>query len=268
MKYVAFLDILGFKNKLKRLTQEEAVKFISDFSSTAYKVWAEENPDNIKGYIVSDSFIIYSNNVETDTLSDLIDIIRRICHREFIDNGILIRGAIAKGEFDAPEAKELSSLRKGLIVGQAYVDAYLLEDKGAKTVGILLSDEVYRDVDCINNCLNDIFSEKIEEKEYRIYRYLSLDFLREKDNMRRFVELAKESQWLPHYYNSLYLSLKRETSEKKTHEVIGNIFEILSEGESGSNWRDLDVFIKNAFAKEVISDFQTRFLKYIRVRII
>lgn len=98
---------------------------------------------------MSDSFIIYSNNVETDTLSDLIDIIRKICHREFIDNGILIRGAIAKGEFDAPEAKELSSLRKGLIVGQAYVDAYLLEDKGAKTVGILLSDEVYRDVDCI-----------------------------------------------------------------------------------------------------------------------
>ena len=34
MKYVAFLDILGFKNKLKQLPQNEAKGFIGDFSST------------------------------------------------------------------------------------------------------------------------------------------------------------------------------------------------------------------------------------------
>ena len=47
---------------------------------------------------------------------------------------------ISKGEFDRVEAKEIPSLRKGLIVGQAYVDAYLMEGS-IKTAGIALTDE-------------------------------------------------------------------------------------------------------------------------------
>ena len=39
MKYVAFLDILGFKNKLKQLPQNEAKGFIGDFSSTVYSIF-------------------------------------------------------------------------------------------------------------------------------------------------------------------------------------------------------------------------------------
>ena len=33
MKYVAFLDILGFKQKLKGLNQKEAKTYINDFST-------------------------------------------------------------------------------------------------------------------------------------------------------------------------------------------------------------------------------------------
>lgn len=44
-KYVAFLDILGFKNKLKQLGQATAKQYISAFSSTAYHEWKQINPN-------------------------------------------------------------------------------------------------------------------------------------------------------------------------------------------------------------------------------
>lgn len=50
MKYVAFLDILGFKNKLKQLPQNEAKGFIGDFSSTVYSIF-QWQLGKINGYI-------------------------------------------------------------------------------------------------------------------------------------------------------------------------------------------------------------------------
>jgi len=120
MKYVLFLDILGFKERLKGLRQGDAKDFISRFSSTVFNQWSRNDKcdRSLKGYIVSDS---------SQSLEDLLDVTESICQDEFSQNSILMRGAIAKGEYDKLEAKELESLGKGLIVGQAYVDAYLLE---------------------------------------------------------------------------------------------------------------------------------------------
>lgn len=39
MKYVAFLDILGFKNILDKMDQETAQNFIMRFSKTIFKVF-------------------------------------------------------------------------------------------------------------------------------------------------------------------------------------------------------------------------------------
>ena len=49
MKYVAFLDILGFKDKLGKMTQSEAAKFIGDFSTTAFHQWKTENISKLNG---------------------------------------------------------------------------------------------------------------------------------------------------------------------------------------------------------------------------
>lgn len=43
-----------------------------------------------------------------------------------------------------------------------------------------------------------------------------------------------------------------------------NLFSTVAKGSPNENWRELDVFIRNAFDKNVLSDFQTRFLKYLR----
>lgn len=55
-KYVAFLDILGFKEKLKKLKQQDAKSFIGRFSTTAFEQWEDMSPTLVEGYyIVSDS---------------------------------------------------------------------------------------------------------------------------------------------------------------------------------------------------------------------
>ena len=44
-KYVAFLDVLGFKNKMKKMSQIEAEAFICDFSQLLYEEWSKEKLD-------------------------------------------------------------------------------------------------------------------------------------------------------------------------------------------------------------------------------
>mgnify|MGYP001623054522 FL=1 len=261
MKYVAFLDILGFKNKLKQLPQNEAKGFIGDFSSTVYSIF-QWQLGKINGYIVSDSIILSTNDVMQASLIALVDVVETICKCEFSQNGILIRGAIAKGEFDDMPAKELPNLQKKLIVGQAYVDAYLLESS-VKTIGINLSEDVYND---LRNCDRtfDILDEKIEKTTHYILRYITVDYLLDEKNIKQFVRLASESNWLPHYYNALYFALKRERNDKKVDQVFQNLSQLVCDGKPSDNWRALDTFIRNAFQHDVLDDYQTRFLKYIR----
>ena len=267
MKYVAFLDILGFKDKLKKMNQNEAAHFIGAFSTTAFQQWEAETVSKLNGYIVSDSFIIYSNDVSCESLQELIKVIDKICKKEFAVNGILLRGAIAKGNFEKLEAREISTLQKGLIVGQAYVDAYLLEGT-VKTTGIVLSEEVYQDITNIGLQAENVLRETINKTDHYILRYLTLDFLLDQYNLKKFVELANESSWLPHYFNTLYFALKQETNDKKATQLFINLLELVGRDSPNENWRDIDTFIKNVFNPNVILNFQTRFLKYIRKKLL
>lgn len=200
---------------------------------------------------------------------------REICEKEFIENSILIRGAIEKGEFDKVPAEERLDLEKGLIVGEAYIKAYLVEDSGSvKAMGVILSEDVYEDIKDIldPNITKDIVEEK-KDKKYYLLRYINVDFLC-KDNLKNFITfitLAKESKWLPHYYNTIYFVIKKE-NDKKIEEMFVNIentvYNKLSNKNWNKNWRDIDLFIKNAFAEGVINDFKSKFLKHIRKKLI
>lgn len=264
-KYVAFLDILGFKEKLKKLSQEDAKSFIERFSTTAFNQWKNINPSLVEGYIVSDSFILYTHDTSVQSVFQLLQLVKRICQREFTENGILIRGAIAKGEFDRIEAREIPSLRKGLIVGQAYVDAYLMEGS-IKTAGIALTNEVFQDVEAYAYPI-DCFKENADGKEVCVMRYFNFDFLNEPKNVINFTNLAISAGWLPHYYNTLYWALVNEKPNKAI-DLFNSIVNCINNGNPGENWRSLDEFIKGAFNGEVNTHFQTRFLAFLRSYVI
>lgn len=261
LKYVAFLDILGFKKKLSELGQDRAKRYIANFSSTVYSVFQGTDRKLVEGFIVSDCIVLNTKNTNEFSLREIIETIVRICRNEFKENSILIRGAIAKGNFENMPAVELANLRKELIVGQAYVDAYLLEDK-AKVSGIILTQEVYEDLSNINLDVDYIPFGKNDDTF--LMRYMTLDFLLNNNHISRFIELAKESKWLPHYYNTLYLSLLNEKNDKKVDQLFENILTIISKHQPTENWREIDLFIQNAFSNDVESNFQKRFLRYIR----
>jgi len=267
MKYVLFLDILGFKERLKGLHQGEAKDFISRFSSTVYDQWNGnvKCDRSLKGYIVSDSLIINTNDTSSQSLEDLLDITEAICRDEFSQNSILMRGAIAKGEYDKLEAKELKSLGKGLIVGQAYVDAYLLEGS-VKTLGIVLSKEVYEDVQVLDRSDFSISEEAANKGKSYVFRYLNINYLLDAQRLEKFVNLAAESKWLPHFYNALYFSMKNENANK-VDQVFCNIVSLINKTEPSEHWRELDSFVQNAFADGVIAECQTRFLRFIRSKL-
>jgi len=266
MRYVAFLDILGFKNRIISLNQDQKKHFIIDFSNEINEAFNRQNTSNkINGYIVSDSLILYSNDIERESLYDLIELIRDVCETEFKQNGILMRGAIAKGEFDRVPAIELPKLEKQLLVGQAYVDAYLLENS-VKIVGINLSKEVYEDIVNMNITL-DVVEEKTDKEIHYLFRYINSEFLLQKENLKQFIKLAMKSKWLPHYYNSIYFGIKNETNDKNVEQIFVNIELLVCDNRPNENWRELDTYIKNAFTNEVIDSFKKRFLKHIRKKI-
>lgn len=196
----------------------------------------------------------------------LLDAIVDVCQSEFLQHGVILRGGIAKGEYNKLQAKELKYLGKGLIVGQAYIDAYLLEGT-IKTIGTVVSEEVYEDILASNiDIVSRVFEENIGNEKKYILSSFPLDFLNEKKNLEKFVTLAVSSGWLPHYYNALYFSMKNE-SGSVVNILFDNIFKILSGDSYSENWRNVDKFIKGAFNESVFRHFQTRFLTYLRSRI-
>ncbi len=261
MKYVAFLDVLGFKDKLKKLSQNDAKNYIGDFSSTIYSLFQNIN-NKINGYIVSDSVILYSNDVASESLKGLVTLVIDICKEEFTQNGILIRGAISKGEFDKMPAIELPKLQKQLIVGQAYVDAYLLEDS-MKSIGISLSKEVYQDIVGLNLDVN-CYDESSKKEEKFVLSYFDFEFINKSENLLKFVDLAIGSNWRPHYYNALYLAIKDTKNNNQIYHLFDQLIACI--GNPSECWMEIDKFIKNTFNDDVISYYQTRFLGYIRER--
>lgn len=111
MRYVAFLDILGFKGLLKSLSQSKTKDYIADFSAVVYSIFHKYNPDLITGFIVSDSLVLHTNNVNQEALEELVKLVIEICQCEFSINSILMRGAIAKGSFDRMPAVELPNYK-------------------------------------------------------------------------------------------------------------------------------------------------------------
>lgn len=272
MKYVAFLDILGFKNILDKMDQKAAQNFIMRFSKTIFQVFQsfeKKKAFKVKGYIVSDSLVLYSEDSSEKALVNLIEVVETICRDEYIQNNILIRGGIAKGDFARIKASGLINLEKALIVGKSYVKAYQLEGVN-KVIGINLSKEVYQDILDYENQLDSEFSHwsqikskaimyKNKKDTYYLLKYITLDFLFDDNNLSRFVNLANQSNWLEHYYNTLSFTLQKERSSKKKKKLFVKIVQIVSDSKENS----LELFIENAFKDGVEKYFKAYFLKHI-----
>jgi hypothetical protein len=130
--FVAFIDISGFKNLMKRAEAERA---LNNFYQYGYDILNANNRQNgcikVDGIFISDCGILFvrdnSNNLR-DCLMTLLRLIRDINIR-MLQHDYILTTSIAYGSFRYQSRIELIGIDKNLLYGNAYLDAYLDNDR-------------------------------------------------------------------------------------------------------------------------------------------
>lgn len=141
-RFVAFFDILGFKDMVTRFKHKEILKKLEMLKSTAQQLenyeWKEFaiietgliiNKYQTRSITFSDSILFFSNG---DTIEDFLKIVidSWVLLEGAIKNNIVIRGAISFGEITV-------DFRKSLFFGQPIIDSHLLHED-INMLGIIL----------------------------------------------------------------------------------------------------------------------------------
>lgn len=118
-RFVAFLDIMGFKDRVARTAHDDLRGQLLDFNSRIMK-HTKLNDKKIQLAQFSDSIVLFSNDDSLESLEIMAQVSRSIM-RDAISCQIPLKGAIAQGKITCDIAKQL-------FFGQALIDAYLLEE--------------------------------------------------------------------------------------------------------------------------------------------
>jgi hypothetical protein len=131
-RFVAFLDIMGFKNLVMRSNHQELYELLKSFQPTvamiendAKSILAKEiKIENIpltRPVLFSDSIILISNDDSSGSANSLLFEVKWIMYRAMI-KGIPMKGAIAYGE-------QTADFEKSLHFGRPLIDAYELQSE-------------------------------------------------------------------------------------------------------------------------------------------
>jgi hypothetical protein len=146
--FIAFLDILGFKNKVIDSQHTSGIlKILIDslnicgaFPSGGKKVSTASNTNrtiSIQSRFFSDTIVFFSK-INKEDISHLFLIIRYLQDRLW-EKGICLRGAVTNGGMYWPS----TNYKEGnIIVGPGLIDAYKLESEVAIYPRILVSQEL------------------------------------------------------------------------------------------------------------------------------
>lgn len=145
--YFAFIDLLGFKEIVKKKTCSE-IALIFDEAKKQYVInhVLDGNtevpvipPENIHYYVMSDSICIYIKDDIGLALPILVWLcmnfqVRMLC----LDTPIFVRGSISRGDIYAED---------GVLFGPALVDAYLRSEKLAHVPRIVIPAKFYEETE-------------------------------------------------------------------------------------------------------------------------
>lgn len=151
-KYCAFIDLLGFKNRIKN-NFEETVKYYKQFYLSKKYIQAmnknikdqvnktlqiEETINDTKTSMFSDSIIISSSN-----LRDILDEIAQLT-AWLLSLGFLFRGGIGYGKF-----YEIDSSKDIVLVSEGLVQAVQIESEQAIYPRIMLHESVIKELQLV-----------------------------------------------------------------------------------------------------------------------
>lgn len=200
-RYVVFLDIMGFKDRVARNTHEKLYEELVSFnrritsiissiqnsgegfaeeaieeegnSATAIELTKQSNRIILSQF--SDSIILFSSDDTPESLEQISKATMEIMKAAFdCDRPIPIKGALAKGIVTCDE-------RKQLYFGQALIDAYLLEEN-VQYYGIVVHHSAEEQV---RDNQSDIFRDiEVPLKSGRIRHYELVWYKENKDDMK------------------------------------------------------------------------------------
>ena len=179
--YCAFLDILGYKDKLELFFQNKYNLYgrIETAMSRAGVEYGRDYPDGMKTYIFSDSIII---TLKTDNDLNLLINYISILVAQFSYEGLFIRGGISSGKlFEDPNINFLAS--------EGLVKAYQLEQQAIYPMIVI-------DEDLISKVLKRIIVKNANKYIVNYVRYI----INEKGNDQQYV--AKELAEIVSYRDS------------------------------------------------------------------
>lgn len=194
--YIAFIDILGFKElllseeknlceKIARCFDEIEEKYFITVNSTG-KYLTE--PYEIKQKVMSDSICLYVDASVQNALAGLIatcDYLQVRLLRQ--TSPILSRGAIVRGELFA---------ENDIMFGKGFVSAYLMEEKTASNPRIIITNQVIKQSDTLNDQGRDYIDKFtfVDEDGFITvdYIYLYYGLSRERDDWKRFAKHVYE----------------------------------------------------------------------------
>lgn len=119
-RFVAFLDIMGFKERVARTNHNKLLTQLTKFNKDITSYIGKYQNTEIQLAQFSDSIVLFSNDVTQRSLRTLAEVTRGIMQTA-IKQQIPIKGAIAQGQITC-------DIPKQLFFGQALIDAYLLEE--------------------------------------------------------------------------------------------------------------------------------------------
>ena len=119
-RFVAFLDIMGFKDRVARTNHAQLLEQLTNFNREITSYIGKYKNSEIQLAQFSDSIVLFSNDTTSISLQTLAEVTRGIMQTA-INLQIPMKGAIAQGKITC-------DIPKQLFFGQALIDAYLLEE--------------------------------------------------------------------------------------------------------------------------------------------
>lgn len=155
-RFVAFFDIMGFKELVERNSHEFVVGKLQILKETLSYLETMNNDEKLKSYnteetksiTFSDSIVIFSRSGTTADANKIILDSYWVLKRA-IENGIAIKGAISFGEITV-------DFENSLFFGRPIIDAFLLHEQ-------LMQYSVILDHSCEAMCANFELHERISE---------------------------------------------------------------------------------------------------------
>lgn len=124
--FVAFLDISGFKELMRN--DSNALEALRRLYQAGYNVLQIQN--GVEGFFVSDSGILFvRNGTEEEKLDKILTAIKSI-NRQMLEYDYMLTTSIAYGTFSYQDKLEFEGIEKNPIYGNAYVKAFLDNEKG------------------------------------------------------------------------------------------------------------------------------------------